>query len=259
MIQHRLVCRGIGLTVTEWPARPSEPPPVLLLHGFTGRASTMSSLAAHFEKRRVLAPDIVGHGASDSPADLDLVRGRAFALARDRARGADTGPVLDWLEEVVKVLARRREATSDMVCEVRFAPGRACVDRIRELLVGARRAVDVCVFTVTDNRISRELLSCHERGVAVRVITDDAKAWDPGSDTLAFRDAGIPVVVDESSAHMHHKFALFDRRVVATGSFNWTRSASEENQENLVVCDHPPLVGRFQEEFEQLWGSMRRL
>ncbi len=195
---------------------------------------------------------------ADSPADLDQVRARAFAMVRDLTAGHETHTLLTWLEEVVKVLARRREATQDMLCEVRFAPGQACVKRITELLGTARVSADVCVFTVTDNRISRELLACHRRGVAVRLITDDTKTLDPGSDVFSFREEGIPVVVDESPAHMHHKFAVFDRRVVATGSFNWTRSASEENQENLVVCDHPPLVSRFLEEFEHLWGTMRR-
>lgn len=196
---------------------------------------------------------------AESTTDLDLVRARAFDMVGQRIQGNNSHDLLAWLEEVVKVLARRREATQDILCEVRFAPGEACIRRIIDLLKGARRSAEVCVFTVTDNRISREILACFQRGVAVRIVTDDTKAMDLGSDVISFRDAGIPVVVDESPAHMHHKFAVFDRRVVATGSFNWTRSATEENQENLVVCDHPPLVSRFLDEFEHLWGTMRRL
>jgi phosphatidylserine/phosphatidylglycerophosphate/cardiolipin synthase-like enzyme len=52
---------------------------------------------------------------------------------------------------------------------------------------------------------------------------------------------------------MHHKFALFDDRILLNGSFNWTRSASDFNQENLLVIDHPPLVADYVREFEGLW------
>ena len=46
---------------------------------------------------------------------------------------------------------------------------------------------------------------------------------------------------------MHHKFALFDGRRLMTGSFNWTRSASEQNEENLIVTADPVLVARSQD------------
>jgi phosphatidylserine/phosphatidylglycerophosphate/cardiolipin synthase-like enzyme len=46
--------------------------------------------------------------------------------------------------------------------------------------------------------------------------------------------------------------------VLLTGSFNWTRSASEVNQENVIVTDDPRLVGAFVTEFERLWIQMSR-
>ena len=54
---------------------------------------------------------------------------------------------------------------------------------------------------------------------------------------------------------MHHKFALFDRMLLVNGSYYWTRSAAERNEENLVVSDDPRLVGSFQAEFEKLWDQ----
>ncbi len=43
------------------------------------------------------------------------------------------------------------------------------------LLAKASRTADICVFTITDDRVSDAILDAHRRAVAVRIITDDAK------------------------------------------------------------------------------------
>ena len=94
----------------------------------------------------------------------------------------------------------------------------------------------------------------HRRGVLVRVLSDDEKAHDLGSDVHELRTLGVPVRFDSSPHQMHHKFAVFDGRTAVTGSYNWTRTAAEHNQDNLVVSDDPRLVRTLADEFERLWG-----
>ena len=118
----------------------------------------------------------------------------------------------------------------------------------------ARRSADVCVYTITDDRISDGLIGIARRGVRVRVISDDGKSTDRGSDIRRLRDAGIEVSWDRSSAHMHHKFCVFDEVRLVTGSFNWTRAASGENNENLLLTTEPTLVSAFLAEFKRLWA-----
>ena len=60
-----------------------------------------------------------------------------------------------------------------------------------------------------------------------------------------------------NEAHMHHKFAIFDGDLLLNGSFNWTRSASELNEENLIITPDPVLVRAFAGRFEELWGRLR--
>jgi cardiolipin hydrolase len=116
--------------------------------------------------------------------------------------------------------------------------------------------VDVCVFTITDDTISRAIYDAHRRGVAIRILTDDDKSGDLGSDVVDLDRAGVAVRVDRTPAHMHHKFAIFDGKVLASGSYNWTRSAASENEENIIVTDHPHLLRAFQAEFDQLWSRL---
>ena len=142
--------------------------------------------------------------------------------------------------------------------EVHFSPGETCLGAILDQLEDARRSIDVCVFTITDDRIARALLAAHERGIKLRVITDNDKANDEGSDVWKLERAGIPVRVDRTEWHMHHKFAVFDGRIALTGSYNWTRGAARNNEENLVLCEDERFVTAFRREFEKLWERLGR-
>ncbi|MCE9533597.1 MAG: endonuclease [Planctomycetes bacterium] len=181
---------------------------------------------------------------------LALMRGRAFALARlklgDQA-------VLDWLEDLLQLTTRQDDAQPQFEAKAFFSPGDACVREVVRQFGNSRRTCDVCVFTITDDRISSAIEQAHRRGVLVRVITDDEKARDLGSDIDRLIRNGISCVTDSVPAHMHHKFALFDTERLLTGSFNWTRSATEYNEENLLVTGDPRLTAAFGEHFESLW------
>lgn len=189
----------------------------------------------------------------------DRAEVRRLAFERARATLADPGPraVLDWLEEVVRVLHRAAPApAAGDVAEAWFSPGDDCVRRLTRFLASARATLDVCVFTITDDRIARALLDAHGRGVAVRIVTDDEKVQDLGSDVEHLRSAGLAVVTDRSEFHMHHKSAIADGSYLLTGSFNWTRSAARDNEENFIITSAPRLVSAFARTFEALWSKL---
>ena len=188
-------------------------------------------------------------------AALSRFRRHAFVLARELASsGRESAQILDWLEDTVKALTPREEARR---AEVHFSPGEDCLRAIVANMNAAREQIDICVFTITDDRISAAIVEAAARGVALRVVTDDDKAFDRGSDIARLDARGIEVRVDGEPSHMHHKFAIFDRRILLTGSYNWTRSAASVNDENLMLVDEPRLVGRFAEHFERLWSRYR--
>jgi mitochondrial cardiolipin hydrolase len=195
----------------------------------------------------------------------DQHRGLARHTAFEVARAAPpTSDVIDWLEAVMKVLAPLAPSTASAPTadEVLFAPGDACRLRIVSRFAACRRTADVCVFTITDDRVTKALLDAHARGVRVRVVTDNEKQHDAGSDVARLRAAGIAVKVDDMTAdaepgtngHMHHKFAVFDAARVLNGSYNWTRGAADLNYENVVDSADAVLVKAFAAEFERLWA-----
>lgn len=179
----------------------------------------------------------------------------AFSLARETVDAVNAGDVIEWLESVCKVLRKASPTAKEDQARACFSPGEECRQQITGLLKGTRRKGDVCVFTITDDRITEEILNAHRRKVALRVITDNDKALDRGSDAERMARAGVPVRVDRTENHMHHKFALFDESRLLTGSYNWTVSAARHNEENLIVTEDRSLIAPFAAAFEQLWDA----
>jgi mitochondrial cardiolipin hydrolase len=184
---------------------------------------------------------------------------QAIVLAQASITDARMRDTFAWLLSIATLTqdgAPAKPPTAS-ASRVAFSPGDDCLDIILDEFARARRSADVCVFTITDDRIRSAMLGARRRGVALRVISDDDKATDEGSDIEALRRAGVEVRVDRSEAHMHHKFAVFDGDRVLTGSYNWTRSAARNNQENVLVTAERAVVDRFDAEFQRLWSDFR--
>lgn len=209
--------------------------------------------------------------AAPEGARRAVYQSMAFDLAREALEHGrvPSHQALNWLERVVKLLtpldpSGHAPAAGTLPgthpgaageAEAWFSPEQDCAGRIVTLLGRARTSVDVCVFTITDDRITSTLAAAHRRGVAVRVITDDEKQFDPGSDIGVLEQAGVPVRFDRTAFHMHHKFALFDGALLLTGSYNWTRSAALHNEENFILTPDPRLLDAFARLFKRLWDE----
>jgi phosphatidylserine/phosphatidylglycerophosphate/cardiolipin synthase-like enzyme len=56
---------------------------------------------------------------------------------------------------------------------------------------------------------------------------------------------------------MHHKVYIIDDRTVIAGSYNFTASAEEDNDENLLIIDDPALAAAYTEEFNRVFDYAR--
>ena len=190
------------------------------------------------------------------PQDRAFIRHRAFVLAMDSVDSKPDREALKWLEDIIKVVHADQTSEARVKSSVHFAPGDECRLKIQGLLKSARRNIDICVFTVTDDRLSEEIEAAHRRGVKVRVLSDNDKAHDRGADVERLARAGVPVAVDMTDHHMHHKFAIFDRKTVLTGSYNWTRSAAKYNHENILISNDVRVIEPYQDKFDELWKEL---
>ena len=216
-----------------------------------------SQLVSTFEDMRLSKAesyDLKEISSNVSAEQCRFLKNKSFDLARDAIQAdlASSPVVLSWLEKTIKALDHGL-LQNERSHSVHFSPGTDCRIKLLELMSNAKSEISICVFTISDNQLSDEILSAHQRGIKVRVITDDDKSGDRGSDIDYLIGKGVDIRMDDSPSHMHHKFMVVDKSFLANGSFNWTNSATKYNQENILVTDEPQLVLDFQHKFEQIW------
>ena len=137
-----------------------------------------------------------------------------------------------------------------------FSPRGGCERAIINLINHSKKSIDVAIYSFTDRKIAKALVNAFNRGVKVRVIIDYGNGKSRFCVGPLLERAGIPVRYKKGSGEglMHNKYAIYDGRVLSTGSFNWTTSAEKRNDENLVVIRNDPLlIGLYRRNFEKLW------
>ena len=213
-------------------------------------ASIQDEYFSRNEKRSIRSL-VAAYQPSDH--DLSVLRSKVFDMANDRINADNYSFIMQWVEDACKALVVKVKEAGD---EVYFSPGKSCRAAILNQIRMAVRSLDICVFTISDDYIAEALIHAHKRHVRVRIITDNDKSEDKGSDIDRFHGEGLPVKVDDTRHHMHHKFMVADDKVALTGSYNWTRSAAKFNHENLLLTRDLAVVKAFRKEFEDLWKEM---
>lgn len=189
--------------------------------------------------------------------ERDLLRSEIFKMAKKSASSNNFDFIFDWLEDANKLILPSEKGKSSIE-KVYFSPGEHCLNAILNQIKLSLNKIEICLFTISDDRISEALAYKHKQGVVVKIITDNDKLYDKGSDIDKLAAAGIPIKVDVTDNHMHHKFALFDGNRTLTGSYNWTRSAERYNHENVLITESTGVMKAFKREFDDLWDELIR-
>lgn len=138
-----------------------------------------------------------------------------------------------------------------------FSPSPISQKEIINHIRCCKSKMDLCIFTISDDKITEELKKAYKKGIQVHIITDNEKKYDKGSDIFELQKIGIPIRFDATESHMHHKFAIFDDKHILTGSYNWTRSAKLYNNENILITKNKAILKKYQEEFNSLWNLFK--
>ncbi len=111
------------------------------------------------------------------------------------------------------------------------------------------------MYIFTDREIALSLVKAQERDVKVRLYLDKDQVDYQYSQSRFLVQKGIKTRISSNKYIMHNKFAIIDNRILLTGSYNWTFSANNRNDENLMVIDDPEIIEIFQNQFINLWTN----
>ncbi len=177
----------------------------------------------------------------------------------------------------------------DTEVEVWFSPNEDAMGRILELVDAAEESVEFTIFAMTKDQlgsalvrkqqelIDRGIVTPGDTSTGVLGVIDQSQLHSNGQYHEAYRmiGAGIPLRMDgddasslpgdyqASGGRLHSKTMVIDWQgadpVVISGSFNWSASATQSNDEYLLVFRGPRVAETYHAYFQYLWRNARRM
>jgi phosphatidylserine/phosphatidylglycerophosphate/cardiolipin synthase-like enzyme len=139
--------------------------------------------------------------------------------------------------------------------QVYFSPDDGVAGHLEDLVTSAQNSVEVLAYAFTLDSLADTLLQAAGRGVSVRGVFDAGQANENlGSDYQRLLQAGLALRLDGNPNKMHHKVLVIDHRWVVLGSYNFSASAEQNNDENVLILENPEIADRFLQEFERIYA-----
>ena len=142
-----------------------------------------------------------------------------------------------------------------------FAPEKEVAPIIGDLVNTAQNEILFMAFSFTIDLVGEPMLDRAEAGVTVRGVFETTGSESEFSYYGEMKAAGmnnVQVRQDGNSRIMHHKVIIIDRQTVILGSFNFSNSANDSNDENIVVVHDPTFTSFFVEEFNAVWDEAKQ-
>jgi phosphatidylserine/phosphatidylglycerophosphate/cardiolipin synthase-like enzyme len=151
-----------------------------------------------------------------------------------------------------------RLTVGDRRVEVYFPRRSPALHRITELVRSAERSIHFMAFSFTSEELGAAMLERAASGVEVRGVFENSGACNGQYRVLASAEphaaANIHLLrwIYGPINFMHHKVIVLDAQTVVFASFNFTQSADEANDENVVIVNDSALASQFEEEFQRV-------
>ncbi len=135
---------------------------------------------------------------------------------------------------------------------------------IVQTINGARSSIQAALYELDLDNIAQAFIAAHNRGVNVQILMDYSYTFpNHGADVRegslrALIKAGVDVrVIRGFNAYgiQHNKFAVFDGRLLETGSMNWSENSNTADYNNVIFRGDPGLVKSFVGYWSWMWSA----
>ncbi len=141
--------------------------------------------------------------------------------------------------------------------DIYFAPEDHVANSLLDLINNAQQSIYFLAYSFTSDPLAEAIRARAGAGVTVKGVMDDGQIKSNiGTEYDPFLQAGLDVRKDGNTAGlMHHKVMILDSGIVITGSYNFTGSAEERNDENLLVIYDPQIAAQYLAEFQRVYAQ----
>ncbi len=141
--------------------------------------------------------------------------------------------------------------------EVLFSPRGSIKETIIKTISSSEETIDVTAFTFTSGDIAEALYNAKERGVMIRLVIDQRqdKRHYPVLEFLKEEGFDLQFLKGNIGGSMNNTFAIFDGKLLVTGSYNWTEYSEKFNYENAIFIDDSEVIGKYQKAFDSLYNK----
>ena len=143
--------------------------------------------------------------------------------------------------------------------ETYFSPDDGVAARLVQLLQEAQESIYFLAYSFTSDDIAQVMRDKHSEGLTVAGVMDSSQVdSNQGTEFDLFLQSELDVRRDDNKGLMHHKVIIIDRSIVITGSYNFTASAEDRNDENLVIFFSPDIAEFFLAEFVRVFNAAQQ-
>lgn len=154
--------------------------------------------------------------------------------------GSITDPVVN---PIVKV--------GDAEIRTFFSPRGGTQKAILEELGKAQKSIKFMAFSFTEKNMGQILIDKKKAGLNVEGVFD-ACLIDKYSNYNSFRENKILSLKDGNQALLHHKTLIIDDETVITGSYNFSNSAENSNNEDTIIVKSKEFADFYNKEYQRI-------
>lgn len=134
-----------------------------------------------------------------------------------------------------------------------FAPEDNVERILLRRLQRAKRSIRFMAFSFTSDRIGETIIRKHNEGLDVKGVFERSGTGSRYSEYVKMKIEGVPVKPDRNPNNMHHKVFIIDETIVITGSYNFSRNANKNNDENILIISNREIARAYLDEFRRLY------
>ena len=139
--------------------------------------------------------------------------------------------------------------------QVLFASEDGVMDKIIARIQAAQSNIRFLNFSFFHAGLADAMVARSQAGVDVAGVIEKVGSDSQGAQMVTLLCAHVPVRQDGNPAFMHNKVIIIDSRIVITGSLNFSVSADESNDENMIILDNADIAKLYLQDFERIWNQ----